>query len=82
MTRKFEEIQTKLDRRTGRVFEEASNAIKNDDCAMIRIRPIKPLCVETFPTFPSFGRFTVKDMKQTIVVGVVNEVTLKEKLKK
>ena len=82
MASKFELIQTKLDRRTGKVLEEEPKFIKNADCAMIRIRPTKPLCVETFSTYPPLGRFAVRDMKQTVAVGVVKEVTLKEKLKK
>lgn len=79
---KFEDIQTKLDRRTGKVLEEAPKSIKNADCAMIKIRPTKPVCVETFSSYPPLGRFAVRDMKQTVAVGVVKEVHLKEKLKK
>lgn len=79
MASKFEEILTKLDRRTGKVLEEAPKTIKNGDCAMIKIRPTKPLCVETFSTYPPLGRFAVRDMKQTVAVGVVKEVQLKEK---
>ena len=79
MASKFEEILTKLDRRTGKVLEEAPKAIKNADCAMIKIRPTKPLCVETFQSYPPLGRFAVRDMKQTVAVGVVKEVQLKDK---
>ena len=82
MASKFEEIKTKLDRRTGKVLEEGPKFIKNGDCAMITIRPTKPLCVETFSTYPPLGRFAVRDMKQTVAVGVVKEVTFKEKAKK
>lgn len=79
MASKFEEITTKLDRRTGKVLEEAPKFIKNGDCAMIKIRPTKALCVETFSTYPPLGRFAVRDMKQTVAVGVIKEVQLKEK---
>lgn len=82
MASKFEEIKTKLDRRTGKVLEEGPKFIKNGDCAMITIRPTKPLCVETFSTYPPLGRFAVRDMKQTVAVGVVKEVQFKEKAKK
>ena len=75
---KFEEILKKMDRRSGKVVEEAPKFIKNGDCAMIRIRPTKALCVETFSTFPPLGRFAVRDMKQTIAVGVIKKVTKKE----
>ena len=79
---KFEEIQKKIDRRTGKVIEEAPKFIKVGDCAMIQIKPTKAMTVETFTEYPPLGRFAVRDMKQTVAVGVVKEVTLKEKPKK
>jgi len=36
--------------------------------------PQKALCVEPFGEFPPLGRFAVRDMKQTVAVGVVKEV--------
>jgi len=75
---KFEEIQKKIDRRTGKTMEEAPKFIKVGDCAMIKIRPTKPMCVETFTAYPPLGRFAVRDMKQTVAVGVVKEVEKKQ----
>ncbi len=40
---------------------------------MIRIVPTKLMCVETFAEFPPLGRFAVRDMKQTVAVGVIKE---------
>jgi elongation factor 1-alpha len=42
------------------------------------MKPQKPMCVESFSEFPPLGRFAVRDMKQTVAVGVVKEVTKKE----
>ena len=33
------------------------------------------MVVETFSTFAPLGRFAVRDMKQTVAVGVITEVT-------
>jgi len=33
------------------------------------------MCVETFAEFPPLGRFAVRDMKKTVAVGVIKEVT-------
>ena len=75
---KFAEIKTKMDRRTGQVLEEKPESIKTGDAAMVVLVPQKPMCVETFSAYPPLGRFAVRDMRQTVAVGVIKEVTKKE----
>nr|BAN40174.1 elongation factor 1-alpha 1 [Entamoeba histolytica] len=73
---KFEELLSKIDRRTGKSMEGGEpEYIKNGDSALVKIVPTKPLCVEEFAKFPPLGRFAVRDMKQTVAVGVVKAVT-------
>nr|BAN38771.1 elongation factor 1-alpha 1 [Entamoeba histolytica] len=73
---KFEEFLSKIDRRTGKSMEGGEpEYIKNGDSALVKIVPTKPLCVEEFAKFPPLGRFAVRDMKQTVAVGVVKAVT-------
>ena len=76
---KFNELICKIDRRTGKSMEDNPQTIKAGDCAKIRIKPTKNMCVETFTEYPPLGRFAVRDMKQTVAVGVIKEVTKKEK---
>jgi len=76
---KFAEILTKIDRRTGKALEEAPKNIKNGDAAMINLIPSKPLCVESFTDYPPLGRFAVRDMRQTVAVGVIKEVLKRSK---
>ncbi|CAH6419229.1 Translation elongation factor Tu/EF-1A [uncultured virus] len=71
---KFAEILSKIDRRTGKELEKEPKSIKSGDAAMIRLVPTKPLCVESFSDYPPLGRFAVRDMKQTVAVGVIKEV--------
>jgi len=40
------------------------------------------LCVEVFSEYPPLGRFAVRDMKQTVAVGVIKAVDKKELKKK
>jgi elongation factor 1-alpha len=74
---KFAEILVKVDRRTGKELEAAPKMIKSGDAAMVKLIPSKPLCVETFAEFPPLGRFAVRDMRQTVAVGVIKETTKK-----
>jgi elongation factor 1-alpha len=75
---KFREIKEKCDRRSGKKLEENPKAIKSGDAAIIELVPSKPMCVETFTDFPPLGRFAVRDMRQTVAVGVIKAVKPKE----
>ena len=48
--------------------------IKAGDAAIVRMVPLKPLCVESVNEFPPLGRFAIRDMRQTVAVGVITEV--------
>jgi len=74
---KFSEILTKVDRRTGAELEAAPKNIKNGDAAIVKLTPSKPMCVEAFTTYPPLGRFAVRDMRQTVAVGVIKSVEYK-----
>jgi len=74
---KFNEILTKVDRRSGKELEKEPKNIKSGDAAMVQLVPSKPMCVETFSDYPPLGRFAVRDMRQTVAVGVIKEVTKK-----
>jgi elongation factor 1-alpha len=75
---KFAEILTKIDRRSGKELEQEPKAIKSGDAAMVVMRPLKPMCVESFTDYPPLGRFAVRDMRQTVAVGVIKAVTKKD----
>jgi len=68
---KFQEIESKMDKRTGKVTEEFPKFIQSGDAAIVKMIPSKPMTVEAFAEFPPLGRFAVRDMKQTVAVGVI-----------
>jgi elongation factor 1-alpha len=74
---KFTEILSKLDKRTGKETEANPKFIKKGDSAMIKLEPSKPMCVEAFADYAPLGRFAVRDMRQTVAVGVIKAVTKK-----
>ncbi|CAF0926073.1 unnamed protein product [Adineta steineri] len=59
---KFAELLEKVDRRSA---------------AMVKMIPSKPMCVEKFAEYPPLGRFAVRDMRQTVAVGVIKDVEKK-----
>merc|ERR1712035_110745 len=75
---KFAEIQQKVDRRTGKATEDSPKFIKSGDAAIVKLVPSKPMCVESFSEYPPLGRFAVRDMRQTVAVGVIKSVVKKE----
>merc|ERR1711973_562507 len=75
---KFEEILKKCDRRSGKELEPFPKSIKNGDAAIIEMAPSKPMSVEAFSDYPPLGRFAVRDMRQTVAVGVIKATTPKE----
>merc|ERR1712112_631964 len=74
---KFAEIKEKVDRRTGKSVEDNPKFIKSGDAAIVLLTPSKPMCVEPFSEFPPLGRFAVRDMRQTVAVGVIKATTPK-----
>ena len=72
-------LKTKMDRWTGEVVEENPECIKKGDACLCDMEPTKPLVVEAFTEYPPLGRFAVRDMKQTIAVGVIKQITRQKK---
>jgi elongation factor 1-alpha len=76
---KFTEIENKMDKRTGTITEEFPKSLKSGDAGIVRMTPSKPMTVEAFASFPPLGRFAVRDMKQTVAVGVIKETEKKDR---
>ncbi|KAG5628240.1 hypothetical protein H5410_013458 [Solanum commersonii] len=70
ITIKFVEILTNIDRCSGKELEKEVKFLKNGDAGMVKMIPTKPMVVETFVEYPTLGRFTVRDMRQTFDAGV------------
>ena len=69
------EFKAKLDPRTGATTEENPKFLKTGDAAIVKIKPVRPLAIETFKDFPEIGRFALRDMGTTIAAGVVLGIT-------
>ncbi|MFB5600460.1 MAG: translation elongation factor EF-1 subunit alpha [Nitrososphaeraceae archaeon] len=71
------EFLAKIDPKTGGVLEDKPKFLKTGDAALVKIRPVRPLAIETFKEFPEIGRFALRDMGTTIAAGVVKGITEK-----
>jgi elongation factor 1-alpha len=68
------EFIAKIDPKTGGATEDKPKFLKTGDAAIVRIRPVRPLAIETFKEFPEIGRFALRDMGTTIAAGVVKAI--------
>merc|ERR1712088_354472 len=75
---KFDTIHEKIDRRSGKTLEENPEKVKSGDSALVEMKPSKPMCVEAFSDYSPLGRFAVRDMRQTVAVGVIKSVVKKD----
>merc|ERR1712025_1178876 len=76
---KFSELLEKIDRRSGKKIEDNPSKVKSGDACIVKMIPTKPMCVESFQQYPPLGRFAVRDMRQTVAVGVIKSVEKVEK---
>lgn len=72
---KFIELSKKLDQKTGAVIEDNPKFLKRNESAIVKLQPIKKLCLEKYQEFPEMGRFAVRDMGRTVAVGIVKDLT-------
>jgi len=72
---KFTELQSKLDKRSGKKIEDNPQKVKSGEACIALLEPTKPLCVESYSDYAPLGRFAVRDMRQTVAVGIIKSVT-------
>ena len=56
----------------------SASVLSPGDAAYVKMVPTKPMCVEPFTSYPPLGRFAVRDMRQTVAVGVIKAVEKKD----
>lgn len=71
---RFTALVKKLDQKTGAVIEDNPKFLKRNDAAIVRMAPIKKLCLEKYTEIPEMGRFAVRDMGRTVAVGICKDI--------
>lgn len=75
----FAEIHYKITIGKGGKRKKVPNptTLKNGDRAEVLMKPVKDLVIESYQDIPQLGRFAIRDMGQTVAVGVVIKVNKK-----
>jgi elongation factor 1-alpha len=71
------EIVKKLDPATGATKEEKPDFIKNGDAAIVKVKPVQPLCIEKQSEIPQMARFAVRDSGVTVAAGMCIDLVKK-----
>ncbi len=70
----FEELLEKKDPKTGQTKEESPDYLKTGDIAIVKIRPTRPISIETSKDNPHMARFAIRDMGQTVAAGLCLDI--------
>ena len=73
----FTELIAKLNPASGEVLEENPDMLRNGDVARVKIRPTKPLVIETNKEIPQMSRFAIRDAGQTVAAGMCIDLVKK-----
>ena len=71
-------IEKKLNPATGEVLQENPDFIKNGDAAIVKIKPMQPLCIEKQKDIPQMSRFAVRDSGSTVAAGMCIDLVKKK----
>jgi len=74
----FVEIKAKLDPATGQVAQQNPDFIKNGDVAIVKIKPIGNLVLESADQNPHMARFAIRDAGVTVAAGVCKSLVEKK----
>ena len=74
---KFAELKEKIDRHSGKKLKDGPKFLNSGNANIVDMVPGKPMCFGNFSDYPPLGRFAVRDMRQTVAVGVIKAVDKK-----
>ncbi len=74
----FIELVSKIDPKTGQVAQEHPEFLKNGDVAIVKLKPIGNLVLETADTNPYMARFAIRDAGATVAAGICKSIVEKK----
>ena len=74
----FMAIEKQLNPATGEVLKENPDFIKNGDAAIVKLKPVQALSLETQKEIPQMSRFAIRDSGSTVAAGMCIAMTKKQ----
>jgi elongation factor 1-alpha len=71
---RFDAIRTRIDRKSGKELQADPPYIEAGDAAVVDCVPLRSVSLEPASSYPTLGRFAVRDLRHTVAVGVVKSV--------
>ncbi len=71
-------IDKKVNPATGEVLQENPDFIKNGEAAIVTLKPVHPLVIETQKDNPHMSRFAIRDSGTTVAAGMCIEAKKKQ----
>ena len=75
----FIELVGKIDPKTGQISQEHPDFLKNGDVAIVKIKPIGNLVLETAEQNPYMARFAIRDAGVTVAAGICKSLVERKK---
>ena len=74
---KLEKIIAKFDKRSLKMLGDKLKYLKANEIYKVKIAPTEPLCIERFSDYPPLGRFILREGKNVVAIGIVQDLTKK-----
>merc|ERR1712118_430765 len=71
------EFLVRMDPATGKTLEANPSELHFEDAALVRLKPLEPVCVEAFNEYRGLGQFALRGGGVTLAVGIIKEVLKK-----
>jgi elongation factor 1-alpha len=71
-------IEKKINPQTGETLQENPDFLKNGEAAIVKIKPVQPMCIEMQKEIPQMARFAIRDSGQTVAAGMCIDLVKKE----
>ena len=72
------ELVRKINPATGETLQEKPDMLKNGDAAIIKVKPTKPMVIETQKNIPHMARFAIRDAGSTVAAGMCIDLVKKQ----
>lgn len=71
----LEEFLLRMDPATGKTLEASPSQLDFGDAALVRLKPLEPLCIEAFNEYKVLGQFALRGTYGvTLAIGIIKEV--------